>query len=380
MAGFENDLSELVYELNRSTTVVKSQDRSRLDALLKQAVEQRASDVILVVGAAVTLRVNGQLAVVAGKALTDDDIRDLLLPLLSSAQAKELETSRSIDFCFVRPGSGRFRANLHYQRGTLAASLRVLPAQVPTVDSLHLPGVLMRLSERRQGLILLTGPTGSGKTSTMAALIDTINARRREHIITIEDPVEYQHTNRNSIVEQVEVGHDTPSFGDAVRAVLRQNPDVILIGEMRDAETMSAALTAAETGHLVLSSLHTNDAAQTMSRILDSFPVSNQSQIRQQLSLALLAVIAQQLVPASDGAGRYPAVEIMIGTTAIRNLIRTGNDHQIRSQIQTGIADGMTTMDQSLVELVRARRISKETALAHCYHPDELRTLLSRLG
>jgi twitching motility protein PilT len=380
MAGFENDLSELVYELNRSTTVVKSQDRSRLDALLKQAVEQRASDVILVVGAAVTLRVNGQLAVVAGKALTDDDIRDLLLPLLSQGQAKELETSRSIDFCFVRPGSGRFRANLHYQRGTLAASLRVLPAQVPTVDSLHLPGVLMRLSERRQGLILLTGPTGSGKTSTMAALIDTINARRREHIITIEDPVEYQHTNRNSVVEQVEVGHDTPSFGDAVRAVLRQNPDVILIGEMRDAETMSAALTAAETGHLVLSSLHTNDAAQTMSRILDSFPVSNQSQIRQQLSLALLAVIAQQLVPASDGAGRYPAVEIMIGTTAIRNLIRTGNDHQIRSQIQTGIADGMTTMDQSLVELVRARRISKETALAHCYHPDELRTLLGRLG
>jgi twitching motility protein PilT len=246
------------------------------------------------------------------------------------------------------------------------------------VESLHLPGVLMRLSERRQGLILLTGPTGSGKTSTMAALIDSINARRREHIITIEDPVEYQHTNRNSIVEQVEVGHDTPSFGHAVRAVLRQNPDVILIGEMRDAETMSAALTAAETGHLVLSSLHTNDAAQTMSRILDSFPVSNQSQIRQQLSLALLAVIAQQLVPASDGTGRYPAVEIMIGTTAIRNLIRTGNDHQIRSQIQTGIADGMTTMDQSLAELVRARRISKETALAHCYHPDELKALLSR--
>ncbi len=380
MAGYENDLSELVYELNRSTTVVKSQDRSRLDALLKQAVEQRASDVILVVGAAVTLRVNGQLALVAGKALTTDDMNDLLLPLLSNAQAKELETSRSLDFCFVRPGSGRFRANLHYQRGTLAASLRVLPAQVPTVESLHLPGVLMRLSERRQGLILLTGPTGSGKTSTMAALIDTINARRREHIITIEDPVEYQHVNRNSIVEQVEVGHDTPSFGHAVRAVLRQNPDVILIGEMRDAETMSAALTAAETGHLVLSSLHTNDAAQTMSRILDSFPVSNQSQIRQQLSLALLAVIAQQLVPASDGVGRYPAVEIMIGTTAIRNLIRTGNDHQIRSQIQTGIADGMTTMDQSLAELVRARRISKETALAHCHHPDELKALLSRTG
>lgn len=379
MAGFENELSELVYELNRSTTVVKSQDRTRLDALLKQAVEQRASDVVLVAGAAMTLRVNGHLTVGAGKALADEDIRDLLLPLLSVPQAKELEASRSIDFCFVRPGLGRFRANVHYQRGTLAASLRVLPAQVPTMESLHLPGVLARLAERRQGLILLTGPTGSGKTSTMAAMIDLINARRREHIITIEDPVEYQFTNRNSIVEQVEVGHDTPSFGHAVRAVLRQNPDVILVGEMRDAETMSAALTAAETGHLVLSSLHTNDAAQTMSRILDSFPESNQAQIRQQLSLALLAVVAQQLVPAMDGAGRYPAVEIMLGTPAIRNLIRTANDHQIRSQIQTGGAEGMLTMDQSLAELVRARRVSRETALAHCHHTEELKMLLARV-
>ena len=195
--------------------------------------------------------------------------------------------------------------------------------------------------ERRQGLILLTGPTGCGKTSTMAALINMINARRREHIITIEDPVEYQHPNRNSVVEQIEVGDDTPSFSQAVRAVLRQNPDVILIGEMRDTETMAAALTAAETGHLVLSSLHTNDAAQTMSRLLDSFPASNQAQIRQQLSLALLAVIAQQLVPAIGQVGRYPALEIMVATTGIRNLIRTAQDHQIRSQISTGSADGM---------------------------------------
>jgi twitching motility protein PilT len=211
----------------------------------------------------------------------------------------------------------------------------------------------------------------------MAALIERINTRRRDHIITIEDPIEYQHANRSSIVEQIEVGHDTPSFAEAVRAVLRQNPDVILVGEMRDSETIAAALTAAETGHLVLSSLHTNDAAQTMSRILDSFPESNQSQIRQQLSLALLAVIAQQLVPAIGHVGRYPAVEVMMATPAIRNLIRTGKDHQLRSHISTGRGDGMITMDQSLAELVRAGRISRETASAHCYHPDELRSHLN---
>jgi len=204
-------------------------------------------------------------------------------------------------------------------------------------------------------------------------MVDLINARRRDHIITIEDPIEYQHVNRNSIVEQIEVGHDTPSFAQSVRAVLRQNPDVILVGEMRDSETMAAALTAAETGHLVLSSLHTNDAAQTMSRILDSFPAGHQSQIRQQLSLALLAVIAQQLVPAADGTNRYPAVEIMMATPAVRHLVRTGQDHQLRSHITAGRSEGMMTMEQSLAELVRAGRISRDTAFAHCYHSAELR-------
>jgi twitching motility protein PilT len=326
----------------------------------------------------VAFRVNGSLALASTKVLSADELRAMLLPLLDAEQAKELEADRALDFCFERGTVGRFRANLHYQRGTLAASIRLLPAQVPTIESLHLPPILGRLMERKQGLVLLTGPTGCGKTSTMAALIDIINARRRDHIITIEDPVEYQHANRNSIVEQIEVGRDTPTFAQAVRAVLRQNPDVILIGEMRDAETMAAALTAAETGHLVLSSLHTNDAAQTMSRILDSFSGGNQVQIRQQLSLALLAVIAQQLVPAVGNGGLYPAVEIMIATTAIRNLIRTGQDHQMRSLISTGKAEGMMTMDQSLAELVQLRRIDRETALAHCYHPDELRSQLSR--
>jgi twitching motility protein PilT len=388
MSEYENDLSQLVYELNRSLPGTKAESshkaeigidkKSALDGFLAQAAERNASDIILVAGSATTLRVNGSLTPSTGKVLSAEDLRRLLLPLLTSEQTKELENRRVLDFCFVRGATGRFRANIHYQRGTLAASIRLLPSQIPTLESLHLPPVLGRLIERRQGLILLTGPTGCGKTSTMAALINMINARRREHIITIEDPVEYQHPNRNSIVEQIEVGHDTPSFSQAVRAVLRQNPDVILIGEMRDTETMAAALTAAETGHLVFSSLHTNDAAQTMSRLLDSFPASNQAQIRQQLSLALLAVIAQQLVPAIGHAGRYPALEIMVATTGIRNLIRTAQDHQIRSQISTGSADGMTTMDQSLAELARTQRISQETALAHCYHPDELRSLLNR--
>jgi twitching motility protein PilT len=378
MSAYKSDLSRLVDELNRSAPGTKTDERSSLDVLLKLAVEQNASDVILVAGSAITLRVNGSLAPANGRAaLSPEDLQNLLLPLLTAEQAKELESNRALDFCFVRGAIGRFRANFHYQRGTLAASIRLLPAQVPTIESLHLPPVLAKLTERRQGLILLTGPTGCGKTSTMAALIERINARRRDHIITIEDPIEYQHANRSSIVEQIEVGHDTPGFPQAVRAVLRQNPDVILVGEMRDSETIAAALTAAETGHLVLSSLHTNDAAQTMSRILDSFPASNQPQIRQQLSLALLAVIAQQLVPAIGHVGRYPAVEVMMATLAIRNLIRTGQDHQIRSHLSTGRAEGMITMDQSLAELVRIGRISRETASAHCYHPDELRSHLN---
>ena len=215
----------------------------------------------------------------------------MLLPLLTARQSEQLEADKSLDFCFERGPIGRFRANFHHQRGTLAASIRLLPAQIPSLESLHLPAALSQLTERRQGLVLLTGPTGCGKTSTLAALLDLINARRRDHIITIEDPVEYQHANRSSIVEQIEVGHDTPSFAQAVRAVLRQDPDVILVGEMRDSETMSAALTAAETGHLVLSSIHTNDTSQTISRILDIFPAGHQSQIRQQLSLALLAIV-----------------------------------------------------------------------------------------
>ena len=372
MDAREDELSRLVDQLNRTAAGTKSAEKRSVDQLLAAALDSHASDIILVAGSPATLRVNGALAAAPSPPLSTDAIRGMLLPLLSATQLRELEERKCIDFCFVRGATGRFRANLHYQRGTLAASIRLLPAQIPTLETLHLPASLGLLTERRQGLVLLTGATGCGKTSTMAALIDRINASHRDHIITIEDPVEYQHSNRKSLVEQIELGYDTPSFAQAVRAVLRQDPDVILVGEMRDSETMAAALTAAETGHLVLTSLHTNDAAQTVSRILDTFPTGYQTQIRQQLSLALLAVISQQLLPAANGVGRYPAVEILVATTAIRNLIRRGDDHQLRANIETGRSEGMLTMEQSLAELVRAGRVSRETAFAHCNHPEDL--------
>jgi twitching motility protein PilT len=377
MDEHENELSRIIDQLNRSATGVKSAERRSIDQLLATAIRANASDIVLVAGSPATFRVNGTLTTDSGPAMPDESIRALLFPLLSRGQLEELQQRKCMDFCFVRGSTGRFRANFHFQRGTLAASIRILPAQIPTLETLHLPASLSMLAERRQGLVLLTGATGCGKTSTMAALIDRINASRSEHIITIEDPVEYQHTNRKSLVEQIEIGYDIPSFSQAVRAVLRQDPDVILVGEMRDSETMAAALTAAETGHLVLTSLHTNDAAQTVSRILDTFPTGYQSQIRQQLSLALLAVVSQQLLPAANGAGRYPAVEILIATNATRNLIRRGEDHQLRASIETGRAEGMLTMEQSLAELVRAGRISRETALGHCNHPEDLRRHLN---
>src|SRR5580698_10604575 len=372
MGEYESELSKIVDQLNRSATSGRSSEKRSLDQLLAVAFRRNASDVILVAGSPVTLRVNGALTPDAGPPLSAEEIRAILLPLLAPGQLKELQEHKCLDFCFVRGSIGRFRANFHHQRGTLAAAIRLLPEQVPSLESLHLPPTLAMLTERRQGLVLLTGPTGCGKTSTLAALVDRINARRHDHIITIEDPIEYHHVNRNSLVEQIELGHDTPNFAQAVRSVLRQDPDVIMVGEMRDSETMAAALTAAETGHLVLSSLHTNDAAQTVSRILDTFASGQQSQIRQQLSLALLAVISQQLLPAANGSGLYPAVEILVATSATRNLIRRGDDHQLRANIETGRAEGMMTMEQSLVELVRTGRISRETAFAHCYHPKDL--------
>jgi twitching motility protein PilT len=382
MSEYDNELSKIVAELNRAAPSQKfpaargGQSTPSLDQLLHAAAGRGASDVLLIAGAPAMLRVTGNLTPGAGAVLEADDIRSLVLPLLEPAQFEELQKRKSVDLSFVRDNLGRFRVNIHHQRGTLAASIRLLPSRIPSLESLHLPLSLGKLAERRQGLVLVTGPTGCGKSSTLAALIDIVNTRRAAHVVTIEDPVEYQHVNRSAIIEQIEVGRDTPDFAVSLRSIMRQTPDVILVGEMRDPETIATALTAAETGHLVLSTLHTNDAIQAMSRILDSFPAGNQQQIRQQLSLALLAVVAQQLVPGVDGVNRWPAVEIMIATDAVRALIRKGDDHQLRSQISVGRADGMTTMEQSLADLVKIGRITRDTAYAHGFRTDDLQRYL----
>src|SRR5580698_9611684 len=334
MAGYENELAQIVAELNRAAPGTRESrlevpaDLTSLDALLTHAVRRAASDLLLIAGAPVTLRVAGVLAHSTGPPLTAEDTRSLLLPLMTPAQIQELQRNKSVDLSSVREGIGRFRVNVHYQRGTVAGSLRLLPEKIPTLDSLHLPPTLRRLAEARQGLVLVTGATGCGKSSTLAALVDLINSQRHDHVVTIEDPIEFVHGNRNSIIEQIEVGHDAPEFAGSLRSILRQNPDVILVGEMRDPETIATVLTAAETGHLVLSTLHTNDTSQAVSRILDSFPSANQPQTRQQLSLALLAIVAQQLVPGINNM-RYPAVEILMASSGVRSLIRKGEDHQI---------------------------------------------------
>jgi twitching motility protein PilT len=371
MSEYDQELSQIVAALNRAAPSQKAgtqrtaQSTASLDRLLELATRRGASDIVLVAGAPPILRIAGALAPGVGETLDPEDVRGLALPLLEPWQLDELQKKKSVDLSFAREGLGRFRMNIHHQRGTLAASIRLLPSRIPTLESLRLPA----------GLVLVTGPTGCGKSSTLAAFIDIVNTRRAAHVVTIEDPVEYQHVNRTAVIEQIEVGRDTPDFAGALRSIVRQTPDVILVGEMRDAETIATALTAAETGHLVLSTLHTNDAIQTVSRILDSFPAANQPQIRQQLSLAILAVVAQQLVPGMDGT-RYPALEIMIATDAVRALVRKGDDHQLRSQISVGRAEGMLTMEQSLADLVRANRIARETALAHCFRPDDLQRYL----
>jgi twitching motility protein PilT len=379
---YEKELAQIVAELNRAAPVPRDSKETApqetpgsldsLDQLLLYAVNQTASDLLLIAGAPVTLRIGGELSKPGGTPLEAEDTRSLLLPVLTPAQTQELQRNRSVDLCFHRQGIGRFRANIHYQRGTLAGSLRLLPEKIPTLESLNLPPLLRRLAEARQGLVLVTGPTGCGKSSTLAALLDLVNTHRHDHVVTIEDPVEFLHTNRQSIIEQIEVGRDAPDFASSVRSILRQNPDVILVGEMRDPETIATVLTAAETGHLVLSTLHTNDTSQAVSRILDSFPAANQAQIRQQFSLALLAVVAQQLIPGEKGA-RYPAVEILMASSGVRSLIRKAEDHQLYSAISTGRGEGMITMEQSLAEMVRTGRISRETAAARCFRPEELR-------
>ncbi|MBI1353008.1 MAG: PilT/PilU family type 4a pilus ATPase [Acidobacteria bacterium] len=401
MAGYDPQLEDLVRRLNQARPGQAaaaparaelrltadhpparpdepSGDTTRLDQLLRYAVERGASDLILTDGCGAALRIQGKLVRGADPVYHDEDIRGMIAPLLTVEYAEELQREMSLDFSFVRPGIGRFRTNLHFQRGTLGVTLRSLPREVPTLESLHMPRMLEQLADRKKGLILVTGSAGSGKTSTLAAMIGLINRRHPYHIVTIEDPIEYRHQNQRAVIEQIEVGRDARSFSGALRSILRQSPDVILLGEIRDTETMAAAITAAETGHLVLATLHTNDAVRAVGRVVDGFPADQQNQVRQQLSLGLAAVIAQQLVPAKDGPGRYPAVEVLMANHAVSNLIRKGEDHMLRSQLSLGRTEGMVMMEESLADLVRDGKISTEEAYAHCLRADELRRYLVR--
>ena len=341
------------------------------------ALERGASDIHITAGAAPSLRIHGKLAALDDSpVLGPQETREIVYSILSDSQRQQLETAHQVDFSWSIPRTARMRVNAYMQRGAISAAFRMTPGQVDSLESLGMPQIVRDMAALPRGIVLVTGPTGSGKSTTLAALIDEINRTRDDHILTIEDPIEVLHHHKRCLVNQRELGADATSFADALRAALRQDPDVILVGEMRDLETISTALTAAETGHLVLATLHTQDAPQTVDRIIDVFPPHQQQHVRVMLSAALQAVVAQQLLPTADGKGRIPAVEILMPTPAVRNLIREGKTHQIYSAIQTGGEHGMQTMDAALVQLVRSGQISLETAKRRSSVPAELARLL----
>jgi twitching motility protein PilT len=345
--------------------------------LLMEVVHRKASDLHLSSGANPTVRVRGRLtALEEYPVLSSTDTREIVYSILTGDQRQRLETNWQLDFAYSIPGHARFRVNAYYQRGAIGAAFRLIPFGMSSIDELGLPAVVHDFTRRPRGFVLVTGPTGSGKSTSLAAMIDEINSTRDEHIMTIEDPIEFLHGHKRCIVNQRELGSDAHSFADALKAALRQDPDVILVGEMRDLETISTALTAAETGHLVFATLHTQDAAQTIDRIIDVFPAHQQGQVRVQLSVALQGIVTQQLLPNADGSGRVAACEVLVPNPAIRNLIREGKTHQIYSVLQTGSATGMQTMDTALATLVRSGQISQKLAEARSSTPDELRRLM----
>ncbi len=349
-----------------------------INELIMQAASRRASDIHLTVGKAPVMRIDGELVECTEyERLSAQSAEALIRPIIPTDRMGTLDTAGDADFAYAA-GDVRLRVNVFMQRGCYAAALRLLAQKIPTVDELRLPPVLKQFAAMRRGLVLVTGPTGSGKSTTLAAMIDHINTTRNCHIITVEDPIEYVHTHKQSLINQREVSEDTIGFSSALRASLREDPDIILVGEMRDLDTISAAITAAETGHLVFSTLHTQGAADTINRIIDVFPAGQQDQIRTQLAETLAAVITQQLVPAQQtaGGGRVAALEIMARTDAIANLVREGKIFQIDNAIQTGRQHGMQTMDMALGELVRSRMIAEEEALARCVDRQEIRRYL----
>lgn len=353
--------------------------KQQLNNLLLAAARYSASDLHISVGRRPTLRIDGRLVPLEKDLIVTPEITEgLVSALLSENQKQKFLKERELDFSYAFEDKARFRANVFFQKGFMSAALRLIPTQAKTVEELNLPPILHDFAKLSQGFILVTGPAGHGKSSTLAALIDEINKNRTEHIITIEDPIEYLFTQDRSIVSQIEVGEDALNFHSGLRAVLRQDPDVLMIGEMRDLESIATAMTAAETGHLVFSTLHTNSAAQSIDRIIDSFPSEQQGQITSQLAATLVAIISQRLVPRVDG-GRVPATEIMMVNSAIRNLIREKKSHQINLVIETSLQEGMITLNRSLAGLVKKRVIALEKAELYSLNPAELRILVEKI-
>jgi twitching motility protein PilT len=348
-----------------------------LQQLLRAMVEKGASDMHITAGSPPVLRIDGSVVPLKLPPLSKGDAQQLCYEMLTDEQREAFEASNELDLSFPLRNVARFRANLFVQRGAVAGAFRQIPFKILSFEELGLPAVVEELARKPRGLVLVTGPTGSGKTTTLASVIDKINAEQRLHIMTIEDPIEYLHPHKLSIVNQREVGSDTTSFKDALKYVLRQDPDVVLIGEMRNLETVEAALTIAETGHLVFATLHTNSAVSSINRIIDVFPAHQQSQVRAQLSFSLVAVMTQVLLPKANGPGRMLAMEVMIPNAAIRNLIREDKLHQIYSQMQMGQGgSGMQTMNQALYSLCQKRQITAEQAFESSSDPDELRAML----
>jgi len=350
-----------------------------LPELLKQTVEMEGSDLHLSISTPPQVRVHGHLQRLQFPDLTPSDTKALAYSVLTDAQKKRFEETLELDFSFGIRGIARFRCNMFNQKGAVGAVYRQIPERIRPFSELGLPPVIAKLAERPRGLVLVTGPTGSGKSTTLAAMLDKINIERKDHILTIEDPIEYLHQHKGCLVNQREVHSDTQNFSNALRAALREDPDIVLIGEMRDLETIEAALVVAETGHLVFSTLHTNSAVQTINRVIDVFPPHQQEQVRAQLSLVLQGVVSQQLLPRADGRGRCLAAEIMIPNAAIRNLIREAKVHQMYSQMQVGQQKfGMQTMSQALIDLHQRRLITSEEAMGHATEPEELKTMLGQ--
>jgi twitching motility protein PilT len=350
-----------------------------VDDILRRVVDLGGSDLHLAAGCHPTIRLRGEMAPLTEYPVLDGPkIRELIYAVITQKQRERFENDLELDTSHSIPGVGRFRVNVLVQRDAVGAVMRVIPHEIVPLGALGLPETVAQFASLQRGLVLVTGPTGSGKSTTLASLIDLINTSRPVHIMTVEDPIEFLHQHKRALVNQREVGEDTHSFAQALKHVLRQDPDVILVGEMRDLETIGTALTAAETGHLVFATLHTQDAPQTVDRVIDVFPAHQQQQIRVQLATSLQGVVTQQLVPLVGGQGRTVAAEVLVATPAVRNLIREGKVHQIYSSMQAGARFGMRSMDQSLAELVRAGRITFDVAVERAANPEDLRRLLGR--